>query len=208
MKHKLIIGIHGKLGSGKGTVSNYIAEYFNNLGIPIYYRMFALPLKQVVEILSGIKMETKTDNFFEDGITDYTQKQKEIFVPHFNMTIGQMLQKVGTDVFRDHFDKNTWVKTLFEVNYTQTKNNSVYLISDARFPNEADEVKKRSGILLSVNGKQHIDSTRNINHISETAMDDYNNYDYVINNLESIESLKNKVFCKEFEDLIASNFLA
>jgi hypothetical protein len=119
------------------------------------------------------------------------------------MTIGKMLQKVGTDVFRDHFDKETWIKSLYYGDYKniEKKHNSidgftkdfVYLISDCRFPNEADFVKNNNGILIKVIGKA-FETDRDKMHESEIALDNYDKFDYIIDNTGTLDDLKNNIF--------------
>jgi len=194
----MLIGINGKIGSGKTTAAKLIAEYFHKKEIPIYYRMWAKPLKETVEILSGIKMKHEGENCFTDGITDYTQEDKSTYVEHFNITVGKMLQKIGTDVFREHFDKETWIKFLYFGDYKNiekiyNKRKFVYLISDTRFPNEADFIKNNNGILIKIIGKE-FETDRDKMHESEIALDSYNKFDHIIDNTGSLEDLKNNIF--------------
>lgn len=82
-----------------------------------------------------------------------------------------------------------------------------WIITDTRFPNELEAVKERNGICLRV---ERFDKNANIAvqqgeklstaienlHPSETALDDYKEWDWVIQNDGSIEELVEKV--KEF----------
>lgn len=62
-----------------------------------------------------------------------------------------------------------------------------WIITDVRFPNEAKVIKDKGGIVIRVN-RECIGSTDN--HLSETALDDYKDFDYVIaNNGNSIDTL-------------------
>lgn len=86
-----------------------------------------------------------------------------------------------------------------------------WIITDMRFPNEYDAVKKRGGITLRIN-RPTIYSTpigdsefnnqelKYFNHISETALDNHQ-FDYVINNDGTIEDLIKKVneFLNQFK---------
>lgn len=77
-----------------------------------------------------------------------------------------------------------------------------WLITDTRFPNEAQAIKDRGGITVRVNRNVPIyDNNGNIKsferqylgvHPSETSLDDWN-FDYVIDNNGSIEELIEKV---------------
>ena len=81
-----------------------------------------------------------------------------------------------------------------------------WIITDTRFPNEADAVKSRGGINIRIErddyifdgaGKRIIPTkeyvnTSNKQHESETALDNYT-FDYVIDNNGTIEDLIIKV---------------
>jgi len=60
-----------------------------------------------------------------------------------------------------------------------------WIITDCRFPNEAEAIKKRGGILVRIQR----DGIKPINpHISETALDGFS-FDYVIKNNGTIPEL-------------------
>jgi hypothetical protein len=64
-----------------------------------------------------------------------------------------------------------------------------WIITDTRFPNEADAIKNAGGILIRVErpGVKPIND-----HPSEVGLDHWT-FDYVINNDGDLESLSNKV---------------
>lgn len=108
------------------------------------------------------------------------------------MTVRDFLQKLGTDGLRDGLHPNVWVNALF-ADYECTHTDHVpggldctnWIITDCRFPNEAQAVKKYRGIILRVNrpGVTAVNA-----HPSETALDDWG-YDDVIDNSGSLEDL-------------------
>ena len=61
-----------------------------------------------------------------------------------------------------------------------------YIITDVRFPNEADAVKQRKGINIRLQRNSDLDN--NDTHISESALDFYK-FDYVVDNNGTIEEL-------------------
>lgn len=186
----MLVGVSGHLNSGKDTVAKLIATNLHEK-YPVYRKSFAFKLKQIVELLSGYKMTISYSNDFIDGITDFSQEDKNVFIPMFNMTVGEMLQQIGTNVFRDHFDKQTWIKALFIGYGEYERKNTVWVISDVRFTNEAQKVKDLNGILIRVN-RQIEDTTtsRDINHPSEIALDNYSEFDYTIDNNKSLQDLE------------------
>ena len=173
-----IIGISGRLGSGKTTVSDYIK------GIDASYKevAFAFKLKQIVALLTAQPIETCL-----------TQEGKNIYIDKFNMTIGEMLQKIGTDSLRNNFNENVWVNSLL----LEIENNpGNYIISDCRFKNEADAIKKMGGKIIRINRPINPiaeNSKRDLNHPSETSMDDYEKFDFVIENTGTMEDIREQV---------------
>ena len=173
----MIIGLSGKLGSGKDTVADIISDY-----ILIERKSFAYKVKQITAILTGTTIEQ-----------NLTREGKNIFIPAWKMTLGEMQQKVGTECIRDTLNQDAWVIALFaDIN----NDGRHYVITDARFENEANAIKMRGGILIRINGDPaniRRDSTRDLNHPSETSLDSYPHFDYVIDNNGTIEDLKSQV---------------
>ena len=178
MKKNIIIGLSGKIGSGKDTVASIIKKY-NNTFQDI---AFAYKLKQITALLTS-----------QDINNTMTQEGKNIYIEEFNMTIGQMLQQIGTNLFRDNFNDNTWILATF----LQIKNNpGNYIITDCRFKNEAQAIKDNNGILIRINRNNNNisdNSTRNLQHQSEIDLDDYDNFDFIINNDLDLNHLEKNV---------------
>ena len=98
-KLPLIIGVSGHIGSGKSTFSSMLKEALKLHGINCVEKNFADALKQVCFILTGYH--------------GYTQEEKNIYLEQYGMTVGTALQKLGSEVLRDNFDKDVWVKATF-----------------------------------------------------------------------------------------------
>lgn len=138
-----------------------------------------------------------------------------------HLTYRELLQYVGTDLFRDKLHNDTWVNVLmkdykknvvlFDEDNKQKLpghlNTPLYpnwIITDVRFPNEVKAIKDRGGIVIRVNrnnypGIKNSSFKTNIKtgeiiteHLSETALDDYT-FDDVIDNDGTIEELIEKV---------------
>lgn len=168
------------------------------------------------------------------------------------LTPRKLLQLLGTECGRDIIHPNIWVNALFsdykakgegiKDNIFSTPNGNVkmqlnplfdgeyfpnWIITDVRFPNEAQSIKDRGGILIRVNRNASelerclkdpvyfVENYTTVNgnkinlrnvhksfileyftykkeHPSETALDDYE-FDYVIDNNDSIDELVEKV---------------
>ena len=210
----MIIGVSGYSGSGKdlvGTLIQFLASRNNTkvslediLDFPINHqywleeqsgweiKKWAGKLKTIASMLTGIPVEK-----FEDQ-----QFKKTDLGPEWDMTVRDFLQKLGTDAVRDGLHTNAWVNALM-ADYTPTqvqwsdgpiggyKDGPIpnWIITDTRFPNEAEAIRKKDGIMIRVErpGVKPIN-----NHPSETGLDDYT-FDHVINNNGSLEDLLLKV---------------
>ena len=147
-------------------------------------------------------------------------------------TVRNLLQIVGTDLIRNQLHSDAWVNALMsqykskrytafaddapirgfpteedEVKYgkivTEYPN---WIITDVRFPNEAQAIKDRGGFIIRVNRNDYIfnDSGKRIiptkeytnisvnQHPSETALDDYD-FTFTIDNNGSLTDLIHKV---------------
>lgn len=103
------------------------------------------------------------------------------------MTPRRLMQLIGTECGRNVLHPQIWVNSLFAEYKMDYKHN--WIISDVRFPNEANAIKDREGILIKINR----DTGSFSDHISETALDEYENWGYVIDNNSSIVELIGKV---------------
>lgn len=163
-KNKKLIGVSGKKRSGKDT----FFDKFNDIKNGYINKKFANKIKEICYILTGVPLY-----YFYDG------KHCDFFIKDWGMTVRELQQKIGTEIFRDNLCDDVWIKSLF----SGYSDDSKWIITDVRFPNEADEILRRGGILVRINRFYSTDDT----HISETALDNYNKWDYVINNDGSIE---------------------
>lgn len=177
----MIIGINGKIGSGKNTVADMLIELCQLNSLTLNQYAFATRLKKMVALLADVPYELTL-----------TQEGKNTFIDSFNMTIGEMLQEYGTDVMTTH-KPDIWVNCVAaEIKKSTVQYN---IITDLRFPIEANYITKNKGITIKivrpVNNIRN-NSRRNLEHISETALDDYK-FDYVIYNDGTLEELYKKV---------------
>lgn len=113
-------------------------------------------------------------------------------------TIRQLLQKFGTEVGRS-ISPNLWVDALIN-SYLEAKSDGYgddWIVTDVRFENEAEAIRENGGILIRLNRNTGF----NDQHSSETALDNYKNFDLVIDNNGTLDELIDKVynFMKEFK---------
>ena len=196
-----LIGISGRMGSGKNTVASIINQITNN---KFEEKAFAFKLKQIASILTGIEVskfedqefkktllgeEWTTHTFYEDGSPRMYQ----------NMSVRLLLQKLGTEAMRDNLHQDVWANALFS-DYKPyctpkdafNKDLPYWLITDLRFPNEFEAIKNRGGICIRVIRGVEKTPNPNLHHISETSLDNYA-FNYIIYNNGTIEELIEKV---------------
>lgn len=215
----MIIGVSGYAGSGKDTVgaiiqylqcnlpqisieqvcANY-AEYEELLDEEAGWeiRKFAGKLKDIASHLTGIDIEDFEDPEFKKTNlgTEWWTTCDEGIQP---MTVRDFLQKLGTDAMRMGLHDNVWVNALM-ADYTPAwitdegvhdpiQELPNWIITDTRFPNEAQAIKDKGGIIIRVDrpGVKPINA-----HPSEIGLDGWK-FDYRIANVSDIYTLKETV---------------
>lgn len=139
----MIIGITGRIGSGKDTIADYLCTFhgFRRLS-------FASSLKDAVSCVFGWDREmlegtTKTSREWREEVDQWWAERLNI--PH--LTPRWILQYWGTEVFRQNFHDDIWVASL-ENRLRQSSDNVV--ITDCRFPNELRAISNAGGITIRV----------------------------------------------------------
>jgi hypothetical protein len=141
----VLLGITGKIGSGKSTVTEYLKSRYNMLEY-----MFAGPLKKIAIALG-----------FEEHQAYGTQEQKLEVNKFWGISGRKFLQVFGSEVCRDYLPKvlpdmnlnnsTLWVR-LFEKFYEDmllAKKKSI-VCSDVRFEDESNSIKERGGIVIGI----------------------------------------------------------
>ncbi|MBO7697369.1 MAG: hypothetical protein J6T10_32470 [Methanobrevibacter sp.] len=149
-----VIELCGKAGVGKDTFGNELITQLENRGYTCIHIAFADRLKDICK-----------HYFHWDGQKDTKGRD--------------LLQKIGTDVFRQH-DEDFWVKEVCD--FLRVCNScdlfDYAIITDARFPNEITRLKEygfdvmafrilRNNFVSKLNDEEQ-------NHKSEIALDDFN----------------------------------
>jgi hypothetical protein len=132
------------MGSGKDTIADYLCTQHG------FKRMsFAASLKDAVaaifswdrELLEG---STKSSREWREQVDTWWAKRLDI--P--NLTPRYILQQWGTDVLRQHFHDDLWIASV-ERKLLHVKDDIV--ITDGRFKNELDAIKRAGGITVRAN---------------------------------------------------------
>jgi len=124
----MIIGICGFQSSGKDTIAEYLISNYGFKKLS-----FASALKDILSIIFGWsrnKLEgiTKEDREWREQVDPWWSKILEMpdLTPRF------ALQHFGTELFRNHWHPDIWVKVVEK----QLENYKNVVITDCRFENE------------------------------------------------------------------------
>jgi hypothetical protein len=187
----LIIAFSGRKQSGKTTSSQFMQSLFSQYttGTSKIYN-FADPLKQDIcmNILGLTEEQCYGDDDQKNSLTNirwenvvgyennYTEQPD--YDPSGFMTARQVMQVVGTDIFRKMLNQ---VWTNATIKKIKNENLDFAIIADCRFPNELEAIRNAGGFIIRLT-RNPFNST----HLSEIALDperyDPNNFDLVIDN--------------------------
>lgn len=198
--------ISGKINSGKNEFGQMIQQIYEEKGLKAKQDLFAQGVKdgaredfslltdylneqferieKEVWSLSKQKfgvdlsaLKTKTENWYEEktGIT------------------RTLLQIYGTDIFRNRVNKEFWVDQT--IDRIQNSIVNAYIITDVRFQNEIDRIhnfcNKYKTVSIRIERKNVVTETDNAKeHLSETALDNYKQFTYIVENDGTLELLK------------------
>ena len=136
----MLIGIIGLQGSGKSTVSEIFQRKY---GCEI--DSFAKPVKDIAHIIFG------WDRNLLEGLTKESRDWRERVDLYWSEIMGKeftprmALQMIGTDFGRNMIGDNVWVESL-----KYRSRGKYVVISDVRYPNEAESIKKDGGFLIKI----------------------------------------------------------
>lgn len=184
----MIIGLSSYATGGKDTVARFIQELQPEKW---EVKKFSGKLKEIASILTGIPEHMFEDQDFKTSILG-EEWWKNYGDFYHQTTVRDFLQILGTDAIRNGLHTNAWVNALM-ADYKPAKmdqyNPSNWIITDCRFPNEAQAVKDNGGVVIRIvrPGIEPVNA-----HPSETALDNWD-FDYKIANASDLISLKQSV---------------
>lgn len=138
----MIIGVTGFIGSGKDTIADYLVTHHGFKRVS-----FAGSLKDAISAIFG------WDREMVEGTTkssrEWREQKDEWWSERLGMEITprHVLQYWGTEVCRNGFHQDIWVASV-ENKLRQAKDDIV--ITDCRFSNEVNAIKKAGGITCRV----------------------------------------------------------
>jgi len=171
---KIIIGLGYKMGVGKDTVANYLMA---NAGF-VRFR-FADALKEAACCIFGWRREQLEDLNFKMAVD-----------PYWGRSPRELLQLLGTECGRKVIDPLIWIKALKrQIDLLDTPR---VVVSDLRFQNELQAIKSWGGCVVKVLRPGYAPeglSEAQRTHPSETELDAYEGWDYVLRNDSSLDVL-------------------
>lgn len=136
----MIIGIIGLKGSGKSTLAEILENKYDFVS-----DSFAKPVKDIASIIFN------WDRYMLDGITQESREWREKKDEEWSKILGKditprlALQMIGTEFGRNLICEDIWIESL----KMRSKNKHI-VISDVRYINEAESIKKSGGILIKI----------------------------------------------------------
>jgi hypothetical protein len=175
-----ILGLSGWARNGKDTVADHLISKYG------YERIsFAAPMKEALYRLNPkITINNVVSTPIRIGVDIYGWDDLKTHGPE----VRELLQRFGTEVGREMFGEDFWVNAAID----SIEDGSKVIVSDVRYPNEADAIKKLGGEVWRVvrpgfgaaNG-----------HASEHALNNYE-FDYILDNNSGMELLYDSVDSK------------
>lgn len=174
-----LIGLCGKKLSGKDTAYVQAADILRrDHKLRVGRVAFADPLKQEVSEITGFRVE---------------------FIEEHKKEFRSLLQVWGTEFRRQWNGSDYWINKMSKIVEVAEDHFDVLFITDVRFKNEADFIRRGRDTHAGHNMGQLVRVERRSDsrhypaevdtHITENDLDDYSQFDYVLNNDKTKEEL-------------------
>lgn len=176
----MLIGLIGRTNSGKNTTAKFLQEQYDFLHLS-----FAKALKDATAAIFNfprnlLEGDTNEGRLWRELPDQYWSEKLNIQ----NFTPRLALQMIGSDVMRDHFNKDIWIYNL----ETKLQTNQNIVVSDIRYHNEYDLIKKYCGTIVKIIRPDE----KYLLHKSEQYIDEFP-FNYIIYNKSSIQDLQKKL---------------
>lgn len=148
-----IIGLTGKKFHGKDTAAEIIRKKHD-----VVCYSFADPIKKAVSIIHEIP---------ESVLNDPESKEKTL--EEWGKSPRELLQWLGTDVYRNQFGKEIWLKNM-ELRIRNCPKGYPIIVTDVRFDNEAELIHRLGGSVWKVCASERVQLSDS--HESERGIDE------------------------------------
>lgn len=173
-KEPIIFLVAGRARSGKGTVAKYLQNYYQNKDKKVIISPYTKYLKKYIEDITEQKID-------EDN------KPREL------------LQKISSELIKKELGKNNFfINRQLEDLEIYSYFADVIIIPDVRFEEEIKVITEKYNKVISIGVTRpnyQSDLTKEqLNDITETSLDNYKRYDYIIINDQSKKKLHTNLF--------------
>lgn len=188
----ILIGISGKKGTGKDLLASFLKNKYQFVNLP-----FAAELKYAVREVYRLTTD-HTDGYLKE--TPVTALNG--FTPREAM--------IDEGCLRRKYNPNFWVEAVFDKIqkiklFGRHDNDFRVCISDVRFKNEADRIKREGGYLVRLERKPELNIYKELStDISETELDNYERFDFKLGADENIAPEDLEKFA---DDIMASLYV-
>lgn len=184
-----IIALSGYARSGKDEAAKVLVEEFGFTRVA-----FADKLRDFLYALNPIVSKASDfANEFDDGRPLLLQPVIDHYgwdgykASPFGPEIRRLLQRLGTEAGRQVLGDNIWIDAAL----TGFDDDARLVVTDCRFPNEAEAIRERGGYIVRVTreGVGPAVGQDGKVHPSETSLDDWK-FDYRISNDSTLETYR------------------
>lgn len=174
-----LIGLSGYAQSGKDTAAAVLREVgYERIAFADILRSAVYALNPLMP--NGERVQDVIDEMgWDEAKVNFTE-------------IRTLLQKMGTEVGRNLLGENIWVDAAL----AGLDNSRKYVITDCRFPNEANAIRERGGIVIRI---ARAGVTKANDHPSETSLDNYD-FDAILFNDGTLEDFRNEIKVKYYDN--------
>lgn len=183
-----IIGLSGYARSGKDEAARVLVEEFGftRVAFADKLREVLYQLNPIVEADFGFEFKSDWSGpafvLLQEAIDTYGWDGYKASV--FGTEIRRLLQRLGTEAGRDTLWDSIWVDAAF----AGVPENAKVVVTDCRFPNEAEAITSRGGQMWRVTRK---DVGPANSHPSETSLDDWK-FDKKLFNYGTLEEYRDQ----------------
>lgn len=169
-KEPLIFVLSGKAKSGKNLIADKIENYYKN--------------KRCIQISYAFYLKNYVKNIYGWSGSEEDKPR-------------ELLQKIGIDLIKNKIDNNLLIRRVCEDIKVYSYFYDIIIITDARLKDEIETPKRLFNNVVTI----RIDSIyydkkmtiEQMNHITETNLDNYDKFDYVINDFDKLEEILSKI---------------
>ncbi len=174
-----IIGLGCTAQVGKDTAAEYLEKKYPG---KVKRVAFADQLKNVARDLFDLSWEQCYGS----------HEVKEAVDPRYAKSPRQIMQELGEKMREIH--PSIWVDKVLQniIPRYALEGYDCFIVSDMRYPNEANGIIVQRGVVVKVDRKG-VGVNAGKDHSSETALRDFNKFDFVVDNNGSFEEFYNQL---------------